>query len=332
MTNGLLTFPAERDKGSAAHFGGLDFLWIELTHRCNLQCVHCYTDSHPRAGIKDFLGKNDYARILREARDLHCTKVQFIGGEPQLNRNLLQLIKIAATLGFEFIEVFSNLTWLNFDLVKLAVEQNVYFATSVYSDNPSDHDRITRVANSHVRTINNIRKLIERGVTTRVGIVDINQDEAGLLRTEEFLKNIGVSEIRVDRVRGVGRAGNNSTERRSISELCGACWDQKLCVSPDGTAFPCIMSRNFPIGSLLDQSLAQILDSAALRCARKQIHEHFSSASACSPDCVPNFLGQPPSPSCAPASRCAPSIPCGPDYPCGPTKHAVEKDTALISR
>ena len=20
---------------------GLDFLWLELTHRCNLQCVHC---------------------------------------------------------------------------------------------------------------------------------------------------------------------------------------------------------------------------------------------------------------------------------------------------
>ena len=22
----------------------LDFLWLELTNRCNLQCVHCYTE------------------------------------------------------------------------------------------------------------------------------------------------------------------------------------------------------------------------------------------------------------------------------------------------
>ena len=25
----------------------LDFLWLELTNRCNLQCVHCYTQSPP---------------------------------------------------------------------------------------------------------------------------------------------------------------------------------------------------------------------------------------------------------------------------------------------
>ena len=27
---------------------GLDFLWLELTNRCNLRCVHCYTASARR--------------------------------------------------------------------------------------------------------------------------------------------------------------------------------------------------------------------------------------------------------------------------------------------
>jgi sulfatase maturation enzyme AslB (radical SAM superfamily) len=27
----------------------LDFLWLELTNRCNLQCTHCYADSGPTA-------------------------------------------------------------------------------------------------------------------------------------------------------------------------------------------------------------------------------------------------------------------------------------------
>ena len=24
--------------------GVLNFLWLELTNRCNLQCIHCYTE------------------------------------------------------------------------------------------------------------------------------------------------------------------------------------------------------------------------------------------------------------------------------------------------
>ena len=30
--------------------GGLNFLWLELTNRYNLQCVRCHTESHPLRG------------------------------------------------------------------------------------------------------------------------------------------------------------------------------------------------------------------------------------------------------------------------------------------
>src|SRR5208283_2388709 len=30
---------------------GLDFLWLELTSRCNLQCVHCYAESGPSSAL-----------------------------------------------------------------------------------------------------------------------------------------------------------------------------------------------------------------------------------------------------------------------------------------
>ena len=40
---------AGRRPGRGCSVGaGLDFLWLELTNRCNLRCVHCYTESAHR--------------------------------------------------------------------------------------------------------------------------------------------------------------------------------------------------------------------------------------------------------------------------------------------
>jgi uncharacterized radical SAM superfamily Fe-S cluster-containing enzyme len=77
----------------------LDFLWLELTNRCNLRCVHCYTESHPHSGDRDVLTTQDYERLMRQAYDLGCRKVQFIGGEPQLNRDFQKLLVTANTIG-----------------------------------------------------------------------------------------------------------------------------------------------------------------------------------------------------------------------------------------
>jgi radical SAM protein with 4Fe4S-binding SPASM domain len=269
--------------------------------------VHCYTESHPQKYENDLLARDDYIRIMEEARSVECRKIQFIGGEPQLNRDLPYLVRAALELKFEFIEVFSNLTRLTNDLLELAVNHSINFATSIYSSDPSKHDNITRLANSHARTVANIKRLLELRVGIRVGTIDVAEDGAGLSRTESFLREIGVGQISIDRVRGVGRGKNHEGQKRNIDELCGACWDKKLCVAADGAAYPCIMSRDFKVGNVRTEPLAEILNASALRLARKEIFERTSFSRMCSPDCVPGHFG----PSCAPSSgpTCAPYRP-----------------------
>jgi MoaA/NifB/PqqE/SkfB family radical SAM enzyme len=89
-------------------FTGLSFLWLELTNRCNLECVHCYSDSSPRSGDKDVLTKTDYMRAIAEGASAGCQRVQFIGGEPTLNHDLPELMSYASDVGFSYIEVYSN--------------------------------------------------------------------------------------------------------------------------------------------------------------------------------------------------------------------------------
>jgi MoaA/NifB/PqqE/SkfB family radical SAM enzyme len=59
--------------------GPFDFLWLELTNRCNLQCTHCYAESGPDADVSNQLSVGEYEHLLREAFELGCRKVQFIG-------------------------------------------------------------------------------------------------------------------------------------------------------------------------------------------------------------------------------------------------------------
>src|ERR1039458_5650440 len=132
----------------------LDFLWLELTNRCNLECVHCYADSSPQ-GKHGTLSADRQAELLSDARSLGCERVQFIGGEPTLNRALPFLIAEADRLGFEFIEVSTNLVAVTDHLLECFQRHRVHVATSIYSHVPEIHDTVTARSGSWNSTARN---------------------------------------------------------------------------------------------------------------------------------------------------------------------------------
>lgn len=289
----------------------LDFLWLELTNRCNLHCVHCYTESHPNSGDRDVLTRKDYLRLMQEAYELGCRKIQFIGGEPQLNAHFHELMVSAKTMGFDYIEVYSNLTRLEDRTLNFASEHGICFATSVYSAEPAAHDAITKVRSSHARTVTNLERLIGRGVETRAAIIIIDQDRPALERASSFLRELGVKHVTPGVTREFGRGEAIVGERARLSGLCGHCWAGKLCVAPDGAAFPCVMARQWPVGNVLETSLAQIVRGQAMRHMRREIFEEvwlprteafrLASESPCPPE----------NPTCGPdtgAPDCAPEL------------------------
>ncbi len=156
------------------------FLSLELTNRCNLRCIHCYTESSPDSGDKDVMTAEDYESVMYQAYALGCRVIQFIGGEAQLNRDFLRLLKRAQEIGFEYIEVFTNLTRLTEDVLAFASAHDVKFATSVYSDDPEVHDSITRVPSSHARTVSNLKRLSGRGVESRAAVIKFEQTQGAI--------------------------------------------------------------------------------------------------------------------------------------------------------
>jgi organic radical activating enzyme len=297
----------------------LDFLWLELTNQCNLKCLHCYSESSPRSTEKDLLDTSKHITLLGEAFALGCRRVQFIGGEPTLNKNLPTLIDCAANLGYEFIEVFSNLVSLDDGLLDTFVQCRVAVATSVYASTPELHDVITQALGSHRRTISNIKRVLIRGLQLRVGIIAMEENKTVIDATVQWLRDLGVTQIGIDPIRHFGRAQKENP--CSMENLCGNCASNILAIGPDGIVAPCIMSKQWAVGSVLNAPLSQIARSQILVQTRRRIADATVKnwgPNPCQPDssCMPN---------CNPSYNCIPCSPhgsqaCEPNRWCAPSK------------
>jgi MoaA/NifB/PqqE/SkfB family radical SAM enzyme len=282
----------------------LDFLWLEITNRCNLHFSHCYSGSGPHEPESGGLQFTDWQRLLHEAYALGCRSVQFIGGEPLLNQDLPELIRIARQVGFQAVEVFSNATRITDKTVRLFKQYDVMLATSFYSSDPHIHDSITRVRGSQQRTINSLKLAISGGIQLRVGIIVMDSNIHTEARTIEFLGTLGVKNTHVDRVRGIGRANTIVFAENPESELCGNCWRGTLAVNSSGNVSPCVFSHFYHAGHVSD-GLEAIIHGSLLQTFRrkfKQINEQqqLSCASNCAPaSCDPAV--------CHPIKSCHPS-------------------------
>lgn len=242
----------------------LNFIWLEITARCNLSCVHCYAESGPRAAREGAMTYDDWTGVLGQAYDLGCRSVQFIGGEPTEYPRLADLLKHASDVGFTFMEVFTNATALTAKLIDCFVRQRVHVAVSFYADDPLIHDRVTLVPGSWRRTIAGIDAVISAGLPIRVCVIETGQNAGHLARARTFLQSHGVSNIQADRKRGVGRGSTHSLggdER--FDELCGRCWRGLLCVTSARQVFPCVFSRRTMLGDV-STGLSEIVRTAKL--------------------------------------------------------------------
>jgi MoaA/NifB/PqqE/SkfB family radical SAM enzyme len=245
-----------------------DLLFLEITGKCQLSCVHCYADSGPR-GTHGTMTSGDWERVIQDAADIGVPMVQFTGGEPTMHHDLPRLVRFALSRRLE-VEIYTNLVHTTAQLWELFSLPGVRIGTSYYSDRPRQHQAVTGMAGSHDRTTRAIGTAVELGIPIRVGLIGIHNGQ----RVEEarrMLAGLGVRDIRVDRVREVGRA---SAQRRSeIGWLCGACAENLLTVLPNGIVSLCPLSRWLAVGNVRHERLVSVLASPALRQHRDAIRE-----------------------------------------------------------
>ena len=260
----------------------LNFIWLELTSRCNNKCIHCYSESSKTIN-NDKLNLNDWKSIIKQGADLGCRNLQFIGGEPLLYKNIKDLIIFAQNQKYQFIEVFTNATLIDDNWVEFFSKYGINIATSLYSDNLQTHDRITQRVGSHKKTVSAIKKLIESNVKVRVASILMKQNENEVNSLMKYLSTLHVNYRYPDIVRPTGRGNNKEllpktydrgktnklfrTNYRSYihNKNWNSCLAGKIVVTSNGNVYPCIFLRTESFGDIRITKLKDIIEKSAIK-------------------------------------------------------------------
>ena len=137
---------------------------IELTERCNNNCMHCCINlpADDLAAKNKELTTGEIKNILKEAVSLGCMSVRFTGGEPLLREDFEELYVFARKQGLK-VFVFTNATLLTPHLAELFshIPPLKKIEVSVYGMKKSSYEAVTRIKGSFEAAFTGINLLLE---------------------------------------------------------------------------------------------------------------------------------------------------------------------------
>lgn len=260
-------------------------LWLDLTRKCPLECLHCYNDSGPDAE-HGAMRRDDWLNVLSQAAECGVQKVTLIGGEPTMHPDFSELVDHAVNLGLH-VEIYTNLVRVKLEWWELFRRPGVSLATSYYSDDPAEHNEITG-RDSHRKTRANIARAMDLRIPLRAGVVAM-RDGQRVHEASADLTALGVADIGTDRLRRIGRGAGEYTQC-DPSELCGNCGRGRAAIGPNGDVSPCALSTWLTAGNVRKKPLAEILaseDMAAVMAVIPAAADPCDPGAECRPDAYP---------------------------------------------
>ena len=152
------------EKQGASRLGSLD---IELTERCDNDCIHCCINlaaGDPAARARE-MPAEQVKSILRQAADLGCLQVRFTGGEPLIRLDFEELYLFARRLGMKVL-LFTNARHVTPEIADLLarVPPLVAAEVTVYGMRAESYEAVTRAPGSFAQFRRGVSLLLERGI------------------------------------------------------------------------------------------------------------------------------------------------------------------------
>lgn len=268
----------------------------EITHKCNLKCVHCLSSSSDESS--DELTFDECKGIVDELAGLKVFEINFGGGEPLLKDFFLPLLRYIHEKGIVTC-ISTNGTALTDEAIVLFTGNPlVNVQVSLDGATPEVNDRI-RGRGTFRRIIDGLERLAGKDITLSVNTVVTSKNFSQMSRMKELASSYG-ARLRVSRFRPSGRARESWETLRlnpsqlgelaawlnddpsiltgdsffSISQdgkrqlgldMCGAC-KMTGCIDPFGDVYPCAFTQvpEFRGGSLRNKSLKDIWDNSSV--------------------------------------------------------------------
>lgn len=167
---------------------------IELSRRCNLNCVHCYVgeQAEVRKRADRELSTARWQAVIDEITAAGCLYLLITGGEPLLRKDFTQIYLHAKRNGL-LVTVFSNGTLIDERTLDLfseyppkAVEITIYGSTA------GTHERITGVEGSFKRCLHGIAALRARQVNVKIKTMLMTLNQHELFAMQDMARQWGI--------------------------------------------------------------------------------------------------------------------------------------------
>jgi radical SAM protein with 4Fe4S-binding SPASM domain len=274
---------------------------LEVTHRCNLACQHCYID----VKAEDELSSVEFKDVLDQLAELGTMYLLFTGGEPLIRRDFFDIAFHARERGFA-IMLLTNGTLITPEIARDVERlQPVFVGISLHGATAATHDSITRRRGSFKSTIQAVELLKSAGVKVYLQtlLMDANVHEAEAMK--KLARRIGVY-LHIDHELVPTRSGSlapfqyeasqTKLYQHSILEVMGDAavppGANGICkagrgtcsISPTGDVFPCLLMP-LKLGNLRQARFAEIWQTnpgPELTHLRSLTWEDMSSCKNCS--------------------------------------------------
>lgn len=181
----------------------------EITHRCNANCIHCYSNSSIHVNSDSDLSTKESIAVIDQLADAGVLVLAFSGGEPLLRPDWRELVghAIARGLSVNIGTNGSSITEQIADEIKRIGIKSV--TVSIDSHKANVHDYFRQLSGLHEKALKAIKLLLDRNVRVVVGFTPTRlnwQDGKGVI---ELAYNIGANAVNLSEYVPAGRGGTD---------------------------------------------------------------------------------------------------------------------------
>ena len=290
-------------------------LQIDITQACTERCLHCYIPEYNPV----FLPFDKLKEVIHDFSRMGGLVLTLSGGECMLHPDFERIVKYARTCDL-IVTILSNLTCCDEKKIKLLKEEEVAVQVSLYSMDPSVHEKITRFPGSWEKTMNAIHKLHDSDIPCTIACPTMKQNYHAYLDVLQFARSLKMHtmtdciilgkmngdtsnlscRLDLDETRSVledivfravpmqseffspGKKSEMLSDEEWINDkICGAGFSS-MCLSADGNYYPCAAWGGYILGNCNADPLQEIWEkSPALLKLRKVRGKDFPKCVHC---------------------------------------------------
>jgi len=146
------------------------FACLDVTYRCNLDCIHCCFSPSSVTSSVDELTTIETLNFLDELDAMKIISLQFAGGEPFVRDDITEII--SRTKSHKYVtSIATNGLYIDKGVASFLKDSNIrHVQVSVDGSSEKVHEFI-RGSNTFTKTIEAIRFLVERGIDVSIAAV-----------------------------------------------------------------------------------------------------------------------------------------------------------------